>query len=927
MRKGDRGTDVKSLQRLLIQLGYNVGSTGADGSFGAKTEAAVKAFQTDNNLTADGICTQEVYTAMLTKSGMTFNGKFVDSPRINDYPVVHIYELKCDNCKVGESDQNGGTVTEEVARARMREQAQKQYEQEIDKPKIEMSVEFVSLGDTEEYKQFKNLENCFLFDYVTVEHPRLGIDILARITKIEWDCIRDRMISSEIGEVKKNLATSGITTWQIPSGVSGSKLAEGSVSGTQIAQDTISARHIQADSINADKINADSVTTRILQVIQAKFEDLDADTAHIATMYAQLVEATTAQIKKAIVSTADIEFADVQELAANYASIVTANLNTANIKNASIDWAKITTLASEIARIANVEIGKASISTAQIKDLTTEVARIADAEISKATITTAQISDLNTEVATIAKAQLTTANINNASIDWAKISNLAAKYATVVNGKITNANIDFAKVDNVKITSADVGKISIDGAVIGDGTITTAHIKNADVDWSHVKNAQIEAADITSINADVITSGTLATERLIIKGADGLIYEINAEASGLTKEELTDDKYKNLLNGTVIVAKSVTADQIAAGTITGAEIKAGTLTTNHVSSDFGATLDLSSNTGIDQRVEKVYEDMDAVATRGRNLVLGTAKPISMSAVGFSQAYYISNYGLGIMTDDTTSDYTISMDWTFTWTGEGEPAAITGDPYFVYRMAGSQLWASRSQEWPHITSDKLSGRVESVVRMSSAQAGKAKNYIDIRLRTTVSGYTLTVSNLKFEKGTRATEWTEAPEEAEDALETQLQSINARISNMGESIQSEVRSNYALKSDLATTAQTLQTLSEQTQSNFTWSVSQINQLMGETEGLTEEQERARDTLATMLTYMQFDQNGMTIGKSGSELTLRATNDRLSFYSNETEVAYISNNKLFITEAQILTRMTLGRFGFEPQQNGNLSLIFNG
>jgi hypothetical protein len=40
----------------------------------------------------------------------------------------------------------------------------------------------------------------------------------------------------------------------------------------------------------------------------------------------------------------------------------------------------------------------------------------------------------------------------------------------------------------------------------------------------------ITSAKVVSLNADVITSGTLATERLIITGVNGIIYEINAEA-------------------------------------------------------------------------------------------------------------------------------------------------------------------------------------------------------------------------------------------------------------------------------------------------------------------------------------------------------------------------------------------------------------
>lgn len=54
LKKGSKGTAVKTLQENLIVLGYNVGKDGADGDFGANTETALKKFQADHNLTADG---------------------------------------------------------------------------------------------------------------------------------------------------------------------------------------------------------------------------------------------------------------------------------------------------------------------------------------------------------------------------------------------------------------------------------------------------------------------------------------------------------------------------------------------------------------------------------------------------------------------------------------------------------------------------------------------------------------------------------------------------------------------------------------------------------------------------------------------------------------------------------------------------------
>ncbi len=53
LKRGDTGSEVKALQTRLIELGYlTVGM--ADGEYGAMTEKAVKAFQENNGLTADG---------------------------------------------------------------------------------------------------------------------------------------------------------------------------------------------------------------------------------------------------------------------------------------------------------------------------------------------------------------------------------------------------------------------------------------------------------------------------------------------------------------------------------------------------------------------------------------------------------------------------------------------------------------------------------------------------------------------------------------------------------------------------------------------------------------------------------------------------------------------------------------------------------
>ena len=59
LRKGDKGDEVTELQMALNQLGYpddDYKALSIDGSFGAKTEQAVKRLQSHNGLVVDGVC-------------------------------------------------------------------------------------------------------------------------------------------------------------------------------------------------------------------------------------------------------------------------------------------------------------------------------------------------------------------------------------------------------------------------------------------------------------------------------------------------------------------------------------------------------------------------------------------------------------------------------------------------------------------------------------------------------------------------------------------------------------------------------------------------------------------------------------------------------------------------------------------------------
>lgn len=68
-KNGSSGTEVKKLQQSLVDAGYNVGSSGADGIYGSNTAAAVKKYQQDNGLTVDGIAGEQTLGKLYGTSG------------------------------------------------------------------------------------------------------------------------------------------------------------------------------------------------------------------------------------------------------------------------------------------------------------------------------------------------------------------------------------------------------------------------------------------------------------------------------------------------------------------------------------------------------------------------------------------------------------------------------------------------------------------------------------------------------------------------------------------------------------------------------------------------------------------------------------------------------------------------------------------
>ena len=783
---------------------------------------------------------------------------FMDSPYIGDYPTIRLKTLEVSDAKISDSK------TREQCYADMKEAAEEEFENGCDLASLEISVDFVHLGDTEEYAQYRNLEQLYLYDTITIEHAPTGFSTMAQVNHIEWDAILQHYNKIELGDVFK---VQGAT-------VAGFQLPSGAVSGTKLAPGSVSTGKLDNLAVTTAKIAHAAITS-------AKIDDLAV---------------TSAKINDAAITTAKI-----QDLAVTKAKIAEAAIGTAQIEDAAITTAKIGD-----AQITTAKIGDAAITKAKIGE-----AAVGTAQIDDAAITTAKIHDAAITSAKIGTGEIQTANIADLAVATGKIAELA-----VTKGKIADAAIDSAKIENLAVTTAKIALAAITAAQIKDaeistakialGAITKALIAQGAVGTAQIEDASITDAKIVSLNADVITSGTLLTDRLLIKGADSVIYEINAEASGLSMQELSDEKYQNALNGTVIVAKSITADQIAAATITANEILAGTITGDRIAA---ATIEGGNIKAA--AIETTH--IGSLTSGGRNLLDGTSAAISGDAATVG-TYPLSEAGTALSAEET---YTIGF--RYSTDGSLNPrctiaAYLAGT--IIEPVSGSAEQAIVGSSGGSIADGHYVRRfVPTAAQIAAIESTPS---ISVVISRPSSGVTVTVENMMLERGVTESSWQPSPEDDGASLTILQDSIIQQVNGIGDDL-SELSAQVKVNSD-SIEEKVSQESYDADQAATDLRITSTEQRCDGFDVTVESLKTENDELSEWKqTWFNASENGLAIGKrvydettekwlEGAFKTL-LSDEKLSFLQDQQEVAYISRLALLITQAAVKEKFTLG------------------
>ena len=150
---------------------------------------------------------------------------------------------------------------------------------------------------------------------------------------------------------------------------------------------------------------------------------------------------------------------------------------------------------------------------------------------------------------------------------------------------------------------------------------------------------------------------------------------------------------------------------------------------------------------------------------------------------------------------------------------------------------------------------------------------------------------------------------------------IQEVSSKIDQTAEQITSEVSKKYMLLTEKDAIYQYVKTMISQSATDITMSFRN---------DLTEVENQVVVNKQEIDKYIRFSANGIELGDMLSPFKAQISNIKISFLQNNQEIAYISNNTLYITKAMFLEKISIGnsqsgQYDWIIRTNGNMSLKY--
>ena len=175
------------------------------GDYGACAEFGRNMTGIEADISIDDVVTRII---PVSYNGHTLEGEepWIDSPLIGSYANPKAAVIKFEDVKLLEDCQEGeeGFSTLELLREELKRRCTKEYENGLDKPKVNYKVDLVEVANTEDYKDYKKLTTIGIGDDVLTKDRKLKINVTARCIRLVYDCIEEENAEVELGNFIEN---------------------------------------------------------------------------------------------------------------------------------------------------------------------------------------------------------------------------------------------------------------------------------------------------------------------------------------------------------------------------------------------------------------------------------------------------------------------------------------------------------------------------------------------------------------------------------------------------------------------------------------------------------------------------------------------------------------------------------------------------
>ena len=257
----------------------------------------------------------------------------------------------------------------------------------------------------------------------------------------------------------------------------------------------------------------------------------------------------------------------------DHTATVTGNYSDNSASNSSVEKTN-----SKISEFENIVVHKITTDelnaiNATIDNLTAKFAEIGNLEVLNAEIENLKAKYANIDKLTATDIEALNADIENLRVKVGSFEHISADDLEAINAdinqlKVYNGDFVYLSAERLAAIKAEIENLDVTFA-----TIDFANIGKAAMEYFYAKSGLIEDVTIgdatitgrivgVTISGDTIDANTIFADKLVIKGEDGLFYKLNTDGVSVSTEEVPQDEY-NSLNGSIITAKSITAEKIS----------------------------------------------------------------------------------------------------------------------------------------------------------------------------------------------------------------------------------------------------------------------------------------------------------------------------------------------------------------------------